>query len=368
MARVKRAVNAHKKRRVVLERIAAVHRGDRGDVVGQRAAGVPGVGGEQLGEQGAQGPEDQPEDEEPEGQGEEHLAVGTAQQPRHGQPEGGDDHVEADHGLAPTPPLGEHRADHVADDQQQHRADHQQQELRAAEAEPGDEGGGVEGLAGLLRGGPGGVLGGGGGAVGEGEGGEEVEGDVVGHGGDRPDDHGLPGAAQHLEGDVPRARRQVQDAAAGRDVRVVRDDLEVVFGEPVYASVELIRDAVRGAGLELGDVSQVLLVGGGAAIPLVAELISSELGFTVVAAPQPAQTSARGAALLAADLVRASTVVVVPEAAAAPAPKRAALAVSAPPSAPRAAVSASAAARGAPRRNSAVAKLSRSAAKVSASA
>lgn len=85
------------------------------------------------------------------------------------------------------------------------------------------------------------------------------------------------------------------------DVRLVRSELEDLVRAPLTTSMELIREALRSADVEPGDVHQVLLTGGGGAIPLVAELVSSELGLTVVAAPNPAHTPALGAAMLAAD-------------------------------------------------------------------
>lgn len=97
----------------------------------------------------------------------------------------------------------------------------------------------------------------------------------------------------------------------GEQVRLVRGELEDLLREPLLRSTELIRGAVHRAGLEIGDIGRVLLTGGGAAIPLVAELISSEFGLPVVAAPEPAHTSAHGAALLAAEL-RAAAAPTVP--------------------------------------------------------
>ncbi|MGK8521044.1 Hsp70 family protein [Nocardia asteroides] len=90
-------------------------------------------------------------------------------------------------------------------------------------------------------------------------------------------------------------------------VRLVRGELEDLLRGPLLTSIDSIRDAVHRAGLDIGDVGRVLLTGGGGAIPLVAELISSEFGLPVVAAPDPEHTTARGAALLAADLLAAET-------------------------------------------------------------
>ncbi|MFI6778595.1 Hsp70 family protein [Nocardia sp. NPDC050412] len=87
------------------------------------------------------------------------------------------------------------------------------------------------------------------------------------------------------------------------NIRLVRDELEDLLRGPLLTSLDLIRDAVHRAGLDVGDIGRVLLTGGGGAIPLVAELISTEFGLPVVAAPQPRLTSALGAAELAADLL-----------------------------------------------------------------
>ncbi|SNY87667.1 Hsp70 protein [Nocardia amikacinitolerans] len=90
---------------------------------------------------------------------------------------------------------------------------------------------------------------------------------------------------------------------AGDQIRLVRGELEELIRGPLLTSIDLIRDTVHRAGLDIGDISRVLLTGGGGAIPLVGELISSEFGLPLVAAPEPANTSARGAAALAADLL-----------------------------------------------------------------
>ncbi|WP_194853182.1 Hsp70 family protein [Nocardia sp. SYP-A9097] len=89
----------------------------------------------------------------------------------------------------------------------------------------------------------------------------------------------------------------------GIDVRLVRDEVEDLFRGPLLASADLVREAVRRAGVDIGDVDGILLTGGGAAIPLVTEVLSTEFGIPVAAATDPAHLSAHGAALLAADLL-----------------------------------------------------------------
>ncbi|MFI5781083.1 Hsp70 family protein [Nocardia sp. NPDC051570] len=85
-----------------------------------------------------------------------------------------------------------------------------------------------------------------------------------------------------------------------RDVRLVRGELEDLFRAPLRASLELIHQAARRAGI--GTIDRILLTGGGSAIPLLTELVSTEFGTTVLSAGDPAHTAAGGAALLAAEL------------------------------------------------------------------
>jgi hypothetical protein len=90
------------------------------------------------------------------------------------------------------------------------------------------------------------------------------------------------------------------------NIRLIRGELEDLLRGPLLTSMDLVRDAVHRAGLDIGDIGRVLLTGGGGAIPLVAELVSTEFGLPVVAAPEPGHTSALGAAALAADLLSAT--------------------------------------------------------------
>ncbi|MFZ2172840.1 MAG: Hsp70 family protein, partial [Rhodococcus sp. (in: high G+C Gram-positive bacteria)] len=85
------------------------------------------------------------------------------------------------------------------------------------------------------------------------------------------------------------------------DVRLVRSELEDLIREPLTRSMTLVRETIHAAGLETSDVTRVILTGGSAAIPLVAELLSAELRVPLVAAEHPAHTAALGAALLAAE-------------------------------------------------------------------
>ncbi|MBY4127490.1 Hsp70 family protein [Rhodococcus fascians] len=90
------------------------------------------------------------------------------------------------------------------------------------------------------------------------------------------------------------------------EVRLVRSEIEELVRASLLASVGVVRDAVNAAGLEVTDIDQVILVGGSSAIPLVAELISSELRAPVVAGPRPELTVAIGAAILGSDIADAT--------------------------------------------------------------
>ncbi|WP_222195661.1 Hsp70 family protein [Modestobacter italicus] len=84
-------------------------------------------------------------------------------------------------------------------------------------------------------------------------------------------------------------------------LRLVREDLEELVTEPLQALVAAVRSAVSDAGLEVADVAAVVLAGGTAAVPLVAETLSGALDRPVVVAAEPAGTAALGAAELARD-------------------------------------------------------------------
>ncbi|WP_241665751.1 Hsp70 family protein [Prescottella subtropica] len=96
-------------------------------------------------------------------------------------------------------------------------------------------------------------------------------------------------------------------------VRLVRSEFEDLVREPLSRSLGLIREALYTTNIGLSDVGDVLIVGGGAAIPLVAELVAAEFGSTVTVAPRPVLTAALGAAHLARDraTVTAPTATVV---------------------------------------------------------
>ncbi|WP_214371481.1 Hsp70 family protein, partial [Pseudonocardia sp. H11422] len=132
---------------------------------------------------------------------------------------------------------------------------------------------------------------------------------------------GLPGAFEELdEGDpavlagVARVRRECTEAkeALSSDtevaipvllpgsrgsVRLHRSEFEVMIRPQVEETVAALRRAVGSAGLEPAGLSAVLLVGGSSRIPLVAQLVSEQLGRPVAVDTDPKNAIAKGAAL-----------------------------------------------------------------------
>nr|WP_300397414.1 Hsp70 family protein [uncultured Rhodococcus sp.] len=100
------------------------------------------------------------------------------------------------------------------------------------------------------------------------------------------------------------------------ETRLVRDEIEDLIRAPILGSVELIRETLHTAGLDASDLTQVLLTGGSSSIPLVAELISSQLRVPVATGPHPGRIPAIGGAMIGNEIAH-TTVSDVPPAAAA---------------------------------------------------
>ena len=86
---------------------------------------------------------------------------------------------------------------------------------------------------------------------------------------------------------------------ASSQVRLVRAEHDDVARPAVQEIVHVLRDCIA-AGEH--DVEAVLLVGGGAPIPIVTQQISVELGLPVLLDEDPATLAARGAALVSATI------------------------------------------------------------------
>ncbi|WP_431954502.1 Hsp70 family protein [Nocardia lijiangensis] len=104
---------------------------------------------------------------------------------------------------------------------------------------------------------------------------------------------------------------EVELGPVRHDVRLVRSELEELIREPIAGSVGLVGEALRANDIDAREVRAVVLAGGAAATPLVAELLSSEFHVPVTGEPEPLLTSAKGAALLARSSVSAATSVPV---------------------------------------------------------
>jgi actin-like ATPase involved in cell morphogenesis len=88
--------------------------------------------------------------------------------------------------------------------------------------------------------------------------------------------------------------------ATQTEVRCTRSELENMIRPPLVETVTALERAVRSAGLEPTAVSHVLLVGGSSRIPIVAQMVSSELGRPIAVDAHPKHAVALGAAIVAA--------------------------------------------------------------------
>lgn len=111
--------------------------------------------------------------------------------------------------------------------------------------------------------------------------------------------------ADKLAADLRNAKEQLStrpsvslsSAVTGSDteLRIVRSEFDEVVGDTVQAIVGMVRSSV--ANCDAAEpVGAVLLAGGGAAVPLLSQLISAELGLPVVLDDDPATLAVRGAA------------------------------------------------------------------------
>ncbi|HEY8544936.1 MAG TPA: Hsp70 family protein [Acidimicrobiales bacterium] len=85
------------------------------------------------------------------------------------------------------------------------------------------------------------------------------------------------------------------------DVRLTRSEFEDMIRPTLVDSIGALRRALRSAKVEPADVARVLLVGGSSRIPLVAQLVGSELGRPVAVDAHPKHGVALGAAIIAAE-------------------------------------------------------------------
>ena len=85
------------------------------------------------------------------------------------------------------------------------------------------------------------------------------------------------------------------------DVRITRDKFEDLIRAPIESTLGAMSQTLASAQVKPGELSAVLLVGGSSRIPLVARMVSAELGRPIVVDPHPKHAVALGAARLAAQ-------------------------------------------------------------------
>jgi molecular chaperone DnaK len=87
-------------------------------------------------------------------------------------------------------------------------------------------------------------------------------------------------------------------------VRLIRSEFENLIRPQVAQTVQVLRRVLRSAGVGAADLDAVLLVGGSSRVPLVAQLVSAELGRPVTVDADAQSVIALGAALsgLPADI------------------------------------------------------------------
>lgn len=84
-------------------------------------------------------------------------------------------------------------------------------------------------------------------------------------------------------------------------VRLTRAEFEDMVRPALAETVVALRRSIRSAGVEAADLASVLLVGGSSRIPLVSQLVATELGRPVVVDAHPKDAIALGAAINARD-------------------------------------------------------------------
>lgn len=82
-----------------------------------------------------------------------------------------------------------------------------------------------------------------------------------------------------------------------QSVRLVRSEFESMIEAPLRDTVEALERSLRSINVEAQDLSAVLLIGGSSRIPLVAEMISVELGRPIAVDADPKSSICLGAAV-----------------------------------------------------------------------
>lgn len=88
------------------------------------------------------------------------------------------------------------------------------------------------------------------------------------------------------------------------DIRLTRAEFESMIRVPLLDAVAALRRAIQSANVEPSDLAAVLLVGGSSRIPMVAQMVSAEVGRPVAVDTDPKHAVALGAAMAAGGALR----------------------------------------------------------------
>ena len=83
------------------------------------------------------------------------------------------------------------------------------------------------------------------------------------------------------------------------DVRLTRPEFETLIRPTLATTIAALRRALRTAGIDAGDLASIVLAGGSSRIPLVAQMLTDELGRPITSDAHPKHPVALGAARLA---------------------------------------------------------------------
>lgn len=138
-----------------------------------------------------------------------------------------------------------------------------------------------------------------------------------------PDDPLVQAGVARLRSDCVEAKEALSTDSASSipvllpnvqaEVRITREELERMVRPWLSDTIAALRRALRSANVEPEDIKTVLLVGGTSRIPLVAQMVTEDLGRPVSVDAHPKHAVALGAAL--AGLPEPATVVAPPPAA-----------------------------------------------------
>jgi actin-like ATPase involved in cell morphogenesis len=84
-----------------------------------------------------------------------------------------------------------------------------------------------------------------------------------------------------------------------QQIRLVRSEFEAMIEAPVRETVDALEHSLQDMGLDAGDLSAVVLIGGSSRIPLVAQLISQQLDRPIAVDADPKSSICLGAAAAA---------------------------------------------------------------------